>query len=453
MNKYSWLVALAPLVVVACSNGIVGKGEQLISPDGGNSQQQPLPDSGSGQPVALPDQAKSSLAYNSAPVVATGTESAVVNDLNNFGLEVLQSLAPNNFAVSPVSGFIALTMTSDGANGATADQMKAVLYPDVSLTDIQAATNQLEQGVKGCALPSATGDAGSQIALNLANDVFVQTGLTIQQPFLDNLMTNYDTGLQLVDLINNPNGSCTLINNWVANETNDLIQNLIPPGALDSSTRLVLVNALYLNASWLTAFDPNSTAPQTFHGANGDASTDFMNSTFTLNYATGTGWVGVDIPYYGGNLVMTAILPDAGQFDSVKANLNAAWLTSFDTAAQSQLVSLALPKFTLAGSTVSWKLTLQNLGMTNLFIRGQCDLSGITQDEPLFVSDVLQQVYVKVAEKGTEAAAATAVIVTTFDLVVSYPTTIPVVFNRPFLFFVREPGGPILFAGQVVSLP
>ncbi len=454
MNKYSWLVALAPLVVMACSNGIVDKGEQLMASDGGtNPQQQPVLDSG--PQVALPDQAKSSLVYNSAPVVSADTQAAVVKDLNNFGLEVLQSLAPSNqnFAVSPVSGFIALTMTSDGAKGTTADQMKAVLYPDVSLSDIQAATNQLEQGVKGCALASTSGDAGPQIALNLANDVFVQKGLNIQQLFLDNLITNYDTGLQLVDFINNADGACNQINNWVASETNNLITNLIPQGALDSLTRLVLVNALYLNASWLTAFDPSSTNSQLFHGTNGDASTDFMNSTITLNYANGTGWVGVDIPYYGGNLVMTAILPDAGQFDSVKANLNASWLTSFDAAEQSQLVSLTLPKFTLKGSTVSWKATLQNLGMTNLFTRGQCDLSGITQDEPLYVSDVLQQVYVKVAEKGTEAAAATAVVVRAGNAVYEPTTTIPVVFNRPFLFFVREHGGPILFAGQVVSLP
>src|SRR5271157_2726148 len=118
MNKYSWIVALGPLVAMACSNAIVNKGEQAISPDAGNGQQ-----------VALPDQAKSSLVYNSDPAVTADTQAAVVKDLNNFGLEVLQSLAPNNqnFAVSPVSGFIALTMTSDGANGTTVDQMKAVL--------------------------------------------------------------------------------------------------------------------------------------------------------------------------------------------------------------------------------------------------------------------------------------------------------------------------------------
>jgi len=177
MNKFSSLVTLAPLVMMAC---------------GSNNPAKP----------ALPGETKSSLAYNSNPTVSTATQQAVTNDLNNFGLEVLQSLATSNqnFATSPVSGFIALTMTADGAQGTTADEMKAVLYPDVAITDIQAATNQLEQEVKACAQPSTqTNDGSKQVVLNLANDVFVQKGLTIQQPFLDNLMTNYDSGIELVD--------------------------------------------------------------------------------------------------------------------------------------------------------------------------------------------------------------------------------------------------------------
>ena len=429
MNKYPWLFTLVPLVVMAC---------------GSNSPPQ----------VSLPTEAKSSLTYNSNPSVSTATQQAVTSDLNNFGLKVLQNLAPSNrnFAVSPVSGFVALTMTSDGAQGTTADEMKTVLYPDVSISDIQAATNQLEQGVKACAQPSAqTSDGSKQVVLNLANDVFVQTGLTIQPSFLDNLMTNYDSGIELVDFKANPSTATTEIDNWVASETNDLIPKLLSPGSLDTSTRLVLVNALYLNASWLTAFDPNKTQAQTFNGVNGNTSTDFMNSTLGLNYATGTGWAAVDLPYYGGSLVMTAILPDSGQFDTVKASLNAAWFASFDAAVQQQQVGVGLPKFTLTGSTVSWKPTLQTLGMTTLFDSGTCNLNGITQQEQLYVSDVLQQVYVAVAEKGTVAAAATAVTVETASVELPPPTTIT--FDRPFLFFVREPGGPILFAGQVVTLP
>ncbi len=430
MNKYSWLVALAPLVVLACGRS-------------SNPTQS-----------SLPEQAKSSLAYNSNPTVSTATQQAVNNDLNDFGLKVLKSLAPSgqNFAVSPVSGFIALTMTSDGAQGTTADEMKTVLYPDVALTDIQAATNQLEQGVKSCAQPSTqTSDGSKQVVLNLANDVFVQKGLALQQPFLDSLMTNYNSGVELVDFKADSNGATTEINNWVASETNNLIPKLLSPGFLDSLTRLVLVNALYLNASWLTAFDANKTHAQTFNGVNGNTSTDFMNSALSLNYATGTGWAGVDIPYYGGTLVMTAILPDSGRFDTVKASLNAAWFSNFDTTVQQQQVGLALPKFTLTGSTVSWKQTLQTLGMTTLFDANTCSLNGITQQEQLYVSDVLQQVYVAVAEKGTVAAAATAV--TAVAASVEQPPPTSITFDRPFLFFVREHGGPILFAGQVVSLP
>jgi serpin B len=254
----------------------------------------------------------------------------------------------------------------------------------------------------------------------------------------------------LVDYQSDPSGASSLINNWVAKETNDRIQNLLQPGAVDNLTRLVLVDALYLYSSWLTAFDPLSTHARTFHGVNGDSSTDFMSAWWlNLNYATGAGWVAIDVPYYGGSLVFTAVLPDAGQFDTVKASLNAAWFASFDATSEPQQVALNIPKFRLAGQTVSWAQTLQALGMTTLFDRNTCDLEGITTTEPLYVTDVLQQVFVELAEKGTEAAAATAVVV---GAGAALPP-VSVVLDRPFLFFIRERGGPVLFAGQVVSLP
>jgi len=183
-----------------------------------------------------------------------------------------------------------------------------------------------------------------------------------------------NSGIELVDFKDNSNGATTEINNWVASETNNLIPKLLSPGSLDSLTRLVLVNALYLTHLGLTAFDPNKTQAQTFNGVNGTTSTDFMNANLTLNYATGTEWAAVDIPYFGGSLVMTAVLPDSGQFDTVKASLNAAWFASFDAAVQQQQVGLGLPKFTLTGSTVSWKQTLQTLGMITLFDGSTCTL-------------------------------------------------------------------------------
>ena len=428
-------------IVTGGSNACAGTGGSASEPSDGG--------------IATSILERSLLAFNPAPDVSSATQASLVTDLNDFGVKVFQDLAPtnSNFAVSPVSGFVALTMTADGARGSTADEIKSVLYPDVAVSDIQSATNQLAQRVHHYALaPVQTNDGVKKIDLNLANDVFIQSGLGVQRPFLDNLSVNYDAGVERVDFVNNSSGACDQINAWVASETNCLIQNLIPQGGLDQWTRLVLVNALYLYSSWQTAFNPKYTESETFYGINGNQSTDFMQATLTVKYASGTGWQGVDIPYYGGSLVFTAILPDSGQFAAVKSSLGASWLSNFDATAQATVMGVFLPKFKISGSSASWLNTLETLGIKKLF-SGESDLSGITQDEILYVKDVLQQVYVDVSEQGTEAAAATAVITYTISIAGS-PSPPPIItFNRPFLFFVREPNGPVLFAGQVVTLP
>ncbi len=399
---------------------------------------------------------RSTLAYDLAPVVSANAQSALVTDLNDFGVKIFQDLAPatSNFAVSPISGFLALTMTADGAQGATADEIKAVLYPDVSLNEVQAATNQLEQRVRGYVrAPVQTSDGEKKIELNLANDVFVQAGMAIKQPFLDNLAVNYNAGIEQVNFTTDPDGVRNIINNWVANETQCLIQNLIPSGALDQRTRLVLVNALYMYAAWQADFNPQYTQPGTFYGISGNTSTDFMQGTLSVNFAAGTGWQAVDISYYGGSLVLTAILPNAGQFGTVKSNLSAAWLSNFDAVAQPMAMGVILPKFKLSGNSVSWLSALEDLGINQLFDEAECDLSGVTQDTVLYVNNVLQQVYIDVSEQGTEAAAATAVIEYSIDIAGAGSPPPVITFDRPFLLFVRERSGPVLFAGQVVSLP
>ena len=150
--------------------------------------------------------------------------------------------------------------------------------------------------------------------------------------------------------------------------------------------------------------------------------------------------------------MLTAILPASGQFDAVKASLSASWLANFDATAEQLSVGVYLPKFNLSGSSVSWLTALKALGITKLFDPGQSDLSGITQDESLYVKDVLQQVYVDVSEQGTEAAAATAVTVVRVAIAGAGEPLV-IAFDRPFLFFVRERSGPVLLAGQVMTLP
>ena len=398
----------------------------------------------------LPEVARSSLGYDTAPQVSPETQAAVTSDLNDFGLDVLRGLAPSdqNFVLSPVSGFLALTMTSAGAQATTADEMKAVLYPNVPMAEIHPATNLLGQRVRGYARAAAQTDQGEKkVEVNLANDDFVQKGFAIEQPFLDTLAVNYDCGVELVDYVGDPEAARGLINNWVAKETANRIQDLLGPGAVNTNTLLVLVNALRLYASWNTVFDARSTQPGTFHGVAGDTTADMMHGSIDAYYAAGTGWVAVDVPYYGGSLVFTAVLPDAGQFDALRSSLDAAWLANLDATSAGQEVALTLPKFKLTGPTLSWKQTLQALGMATLFEPGTCNLTGINPNEALFVENVFQQAFLELNEAGTEAAAATAVVVGKLSIATS------VVLDRPFLFFLRERGGPVLFAGQIVSLP
>jgi serpin B len=393
--------------------------------------------------------AKSTLPYEPSPSLPATAEPAVIGDLNDFGFKVFRQLAPKDqdFVMSPLSGYFALVMSSAGALGKTADEMKSVLFPDLSASDAHPAVNLLGQRVRGYArAPVQETDGEKQVELTLANDLFAQRDLPIEAAFLDTLAINYDCGVQLLDFIRYPDTACDLINTWVSNETAGKIDKLVSPGAIDVDTRLVLVNTLYLNAAWKEAFDPRNTQSRTFHGFNGDTSPSFMRSDHMLNYATGTGWTGIDIPYHGGALVFTAILPDADQFETVKAGLNAGWLSDFDAKAKVVYASLTLPKLKLLGPSASWMDALQHLGMVTLFDSELCNLRGISTDLRLHVKDVLQQVYMEVNESGTEAAAATGVF-----YAIDMAPQIAVSFDRPFLFVIREPGGPILFAGQVVS--
>jgi serpin B len=398
----------------------------------------------------LPEVARSSLAYDTAPAVSAETQAAVLSDLNNFGLAALRGLAPSgeNFVLSPVSGFLALTMTSAGAQGTTADEMKAVLYPSVPATEIHPAANWLGQRIRGYARSTvSTSEGDKKVEVNLANDDFVQKGFAIEKPFLDTLAVNYDCGVELVDY-SEPEAARSLINNWVANETANRIEDLLPEGAVSTDTRLVLVDALRLYASWNMIFDAKSTEPGTFHGIAGDTTTDMMHGSVDANYATGTGWVAVDVPYYGGSLVFTAVMPDAGQFDTVRSTLDSAWFANLDAASSTPgEIALTLPKFKLTGPTVPWKQTLQALGMATLFDPTACNLAGINPTAGLYVDEVYQQAFLELTELGTEAAAATAVVMQRAALVTS------VVLDRPFLFFLRERGGPVLFAGQITTLP
>jgi serpin B len=374
---------------------------------------------------------------------------AAVASLHFLGSGLFARLSgePGNVAVSPYSVAVALAMTADGAVGRTRDEMLAVLAAD-STDRLDAGLNALTQHVESLAGPQERGDGSeAEIALDAANAIFGERTETWEQPFLETLAASYGAGLQAVDFKNAAEDARVLINAWVAERTHDRIDELIAAGLLDTMTRLVLVNALYLKAPWEEPFEKGSTQDGDFDLGDETIRVPMMHGYLdAASYAHGDGWRAVRMPYAGGDLAMTVVLPDDGREGDVGDLVDAGGLVEVLAAPEPVgLVDLTLPRWTFR-TQASLADTLDALGMRTAFTP-DADFSGMTHDEPLFVSAVVHEVFIAVDEEGTEAAAATAVVMEAGSAPAE-PVTLVV--DRPFLFVIHdvEHGTP-LFLGRV----
>lgn len=391
------------------------------------------------------------LAALTRPRAPTTPQDAVdaAGAVNAFGLDLYRAVSGGgeNLVLSPASIALALAMTRAGARGETSDEMDAVLHDAAS--DAHAAwLNALD-----AALASRSGtfrDAGGedrQVTLRIANAPFAQRDLPLEDAYLEALATQFGAGLRLVDYIAATEEARQAINGWVAEQTEDRIDELLAPGVLTSTTRLTLVNAIYLKAAWQTPFDEALTAPGPFNRP--DATTveaPMMRLADSLPYAAGDGWQAVELPYVGGQLAMTIIVPD--DLAAFEAKLDADAFESITAGFAERLVRLSLPRF---GTESKLELadTLAALGMPLAFDPQRADFSGITTAERLFISDVIHQANLDVDEKGTEAAAATAVVMRA-GAAPAEPVTLTV--DRPFLFALRDTQtGAIVFFGRVTD--
>jgi serpin B len=310
------------------------------------------------------------------------------------------------------------------------------------------ALNSLDQELRARNRATPTGrDDPLVVDLSSANRLFVQAGLHLLDGFLDTLAAYFGASVGQVDFDEAAEAAREAINDWVADQTRDHIQELIDQGVLDAMVRLVLVNAVYLRADWAKPFSQDATSDGTFHAPAGDVTIPFMYGTERWPWSEGDGWQSVELPYTGGELVMTFVVPDAGQFDRVVSRLDRSMLEELATA-QSTRVRLRLPKFTFDRSVMIGR-QLRSLGM-GLAFSDDADFSGITNDEPLYIGEVVHRAVVRVDEQGTVAAAATAVVMRTLAAVAGEPKRLDV--DRPFLFLLRDgPTGALLFAGQVTN--
>jgi serpin B len=437
-------------------------------------------------PSTAPDLAISTVARAPADPAAAKTAAA---SINAFGLDLFRQLladpqlglAHKNAVFSPTSIALALGMARAGAKGDTASQMDAVLHT--------AGWDALGPGLNSLDRALASRDATWQdyegtehaLALRIANAAYGQQGWKIEQAYLDAIASAFGAGLRLVDFITNRDAARKAINAWVSDQTAKRIPQLLGPTDLDSRTRLVLVNAIYLKANWEQEFSADETKPAPFTRLDGTPVT--VPTMYTVRgggvtyrpipYAHGSGWQAVELRYKGGAgygnapLAMTLVLPD--DLAAFEKSLNAAQLERISSALANQRkafgkpgfvesypydLHLYLPRFSIE-TRADLPPVLDALGMPLAFDPEAADFTGIHVHENvidrLYISRVIHQANIDVNEKGTEAAAATAVVMATGGGP-SPLKEITLRLDHPFLFFVRDlDTGAVLFMGQVTD--
>jgi len=370
---------------------------------------------------------------------------------NAFAFDLYQRLQDQsgNIFFSPYSISSALAMTYAGAGGDTAAEMAETLHFLMDQEKLHPSFNALDQYLASLADQDIPDDQGDPFQLSIANAIWGQENFHFEEDFLNTLAINYGAGLRLLDYIVEPEESRQAINDWISDQTREKIQDLIPQGAINSDTRLVLSNAIYFKATWLEPFEEVFTDAGMFTGLDDEKIPVTMMHGSDLNflYYQGENFQSFQMPYVGGEVSMLVILPDGGDYQNFESALTVETLDQILEGMVYSPIRLTFPKFEFE-SEISLAQILADMGMPLAF-SDAADFSGMTGNKDLFISDVFHKAYVNVDEEGTEAAAATAVIMS----VTSAPADpIEITVDRPFLFVIREhQTNTILFMGRVVS--
>lgn len=374
---------------------------------------------------------------------------ALVRGNNEFALnlyeEVCEIQKSDNIFFSPYSISSALGMTYDGARGQTAADMAEVLHFTLPVEAVNRAFHSLTGTLSSGDLSGA--ESGDPFTLSISNGLWVQNGFTLLDEYVAEVTRYYSAEVRNLDFVNDTEGSRETINEWVAESTLNKILNLIPQGVLKEDTRVVLTNAVYFKASWRNQFDEHFTNDARFLLADDSAiEVPMMSQTDYFNYASAEGCSAIELAYAAGNASMLIILPD-GDIQEFQQDFNADKLDTIRRGLSSCNVSLSMPKFEFTRS-LQLSQILRTLGMESAFGSG-ADFSGFTGSPDLFISEVLHKAFVKVDEEGTEAAAATAVVM---NLTAMPAQPVEMNINRPFMFFIldRETGS-IVFMGRVMD--
>jgi serpin B len=387
---------------------------------------------------------------------------------NQLGLDLHRQLATGdeNLCLSPYSIQSALAMTFAGTDGETRTEMARVLHFPNDGDAIHASFASLQRSLEEMAKKTEKvveqskkyGGPSEPIALAIANRLFPQSGYDFRDGFRELVNKFYGAPFEPLDFRENADGARQHINKWVTDQTHDRIRDLIPPNGVDAMTRLVLANAIYLKAPWANEFSDAFTKPGPFH-IHGGAAVDVptMKNVKKFGYARQNGFSAVALPYAGNELQFLVLVPDdVNGLRALESTLTADMLAK---CARLELhdVDLSFPKFKFEPSTIQLADKLKALGMRSAFDQppGSANFDKIAPRKPndyLAISEVFHKTFIAVDEKGTEAAAATAVAMIARSARIQREKPIEVKVDRPFVYAIQHvPSGACLFLGRVTD--
>ncbi len=394
-----------------------------------------------GPSAVLADEVKSDKSRDLSPQVSETELETLLKGNGEFALSlynVLKEEKDGNFFYSPYCISLIMAMAYAGARGETEQQMADAMEFNLSQEELHEAFNCLALQL----IQRVSGDANFK--LNVVNDVWGQKDYPFLKGYLDVLAENYGAGLKVLDFINDPEGARRTINDYIYEQTNNLIQDLIPEGSISIWTRLVLTNAIYFKADWKNKFKKESTRDGGFKLADGSQVTvPMMYQKGSFKIVTTDGWKAIELPYEGDKIAMDIIVPE--DLDVFENSMNYETINQIIASLKDDVIALTMPKFKFS-SDYDLNTALTTLGMPIAFDPLLADFSGITLAQQLYINRVIHKAVVIVDEEGTEAAAAGAVIVDT----VSLPQYFTI--DRPFIFLIRDlDTGTILFMGRLMN--
>ena len=388
------------------------------------------------------------VALAATPSAPAADQAEAVNGSNAFAVDLYAQLSrqPGNLFFSPESISTAFGMAYAGARGQTATQMQQVFHftlpPDRLHPAMGSLLTEMNAPHKG-------------YELRVADALWAQQDSSFEASYLKLVQTDYGAGFHRVNFKISPDGVRTTINAWVEKQTNDKIKDLLGPGVLNASTRLVLTNAIYFKGDWQDPFEAQATQKEEFHlSATEWVMAPMMHRTGGYSYYDGGTFQALELPYAGNEISMVVLLPK--ETDGLPAlettfasGAGSEWIQKLEPVDK---VILTLPRFTM---TRQFELSsaLSTMGMPQAF-SGEADFSGMDGKPDFFISAAIHKAYIDVNEKGTEAAAATSIVMRATAMRQEFPAPPPIVFraDHPFLFILLDTkSGSMLFLGRVAD--